>query len=276
MPFFVNLEFHFVTVKVDGSCLETIVTQYLGESVQLEDFFLEITFPRFYDVLGFFVGEAAVALDDGVYDTRMLDFPFFRHFEDYGISQFFFVGTEGTDEIAQPFGQHRYGAVHKVNGGGPFLGFLVDDTAFFHVMGDVGNVYAYLPQIVFQSADGQGIVKVLCILGVDGEGGDVPEILASGNLFGGNFIGYLVGGLLYGGRIYIRQAEFGQNGVHLGGVVSGTSQDIDDLPDGVLRLVGPFHDLHDGFVARLSAFQFLFGDEDVIGKRTVLRYQKSV
>ena len=52
--------------------------------------------------------------------------------------------------------------------------------------------------------------------------------------------------------------------MHLCGVVTRFAQDVDDLPDGVFRLVGPFYYFHDGFVSRLSAFQLFFGDEDVI------------
>ena len=58
--------------------------------------------------------------------------------------------------------------------------------------------------------------------------------------------------------------------------VSCAPQDVDYLADGVLSFVGPFHHLYDGFVARLAAFQLFFGDENVVGKRTVFRYKESV
>ena len=64
--------------------------------------------------------------------------------------------------------------------------------------------------------------------------------------------------------------------MHLGGIVSCAPQDVDYLADGGLGFVGPFHHLYDGFVARLAAFQLFFGDEDVVGKRTVFRYKESV
>ena len=64
--------------------------------------------------------------------------------------------------------------------------------------------------------------------------------------------------------------------MHLCGVVTRFAQDVDNLPDGVFRLVGPFYYFHDGFVSRLSAFQLFFGDENVIGKRTVFRHQEGV
>ena len=63
----VNFELHFVAVEVDGSCLKAVLTQYFGKLIQLEHLFLEVSFAGFYNLLGFFVGEAAVALDDGMY-----------------------------------------------------------------------------------------------------------------------------------------------------------------------------------------------------------------
>ena len=39
----------------------------LAKLIQLEHLFLEVSFAGFYNLLGFFVGEAAVALDDGMY-----------------------------------------------------------------------------------------------------------------------------------------------------------------------------------------------------------------
>ena len=274
--FLVYLELHFVAVEVDGACLEAVFAEYLGELVQLKHFFLEVSPSGFDNLLGFFVGEAAVALDDRMYYARVLHFSLLRDFEDDGVGQFFFVGAEGADEVAEPFGQHGDGAVYQINGCCALFGFLVDDASFFHVVGDVGNVYAYFPKAVFQPSDGEGVVKVLGILGVDGEGGDAAEVFALGYFFGGDFGRNLVGGFLYGGGVDVGQAELGEDGVHLGGIVSGTAQDVDHLADGVLGFIGPFYYFDDGFVACLSAFQLFFGDKDIVGERTVLRNEEGV
>ena len=57
-------------------------------------------------------------------------------------------------------GEHWDGAVYEVDGCGTLLGFLVYDAALFHVVGHVGNVYAYFPKSPFQFADGEGVVEV--------------------------------------------------------------------------------------------------------------------
>ena len=140
----------------------------------------------------------------------------------------------------------------------------------------VGDVYAYFPEVILQLADRQGVVKVFGVFGVYGKGGYIAEIFTFGIFFRRNFGGYLVCGFFYGSRVDIRQTEFGQDGMHLGGIVSGFSQDVDNLTDGILGLVGPFYYLDDGFISRLPAFQLLFGNEDVIGQRAVFRNKEGV
>ena len=211
-----------------------------------------------------------------MHNARVLHFSLVRHLEDGRVGQFLFIGAQGTDEVTQPFGQHRDGAVYEVNGCGAFLGFFVDDAAFRYVVRHVGNVYAHFPKIVLQFADGQGIVKVLSVFGVYGKGGYIAEILTFGIFFCGNFGRYPVCGFFHGCGVNIRQSEFGQDSVHLGGVISGFPQNVDNLTDRILCLVRPFHHFDDGLVACLSTFQFLFGDKDVIGQRAVFRNKESV
>ena len=132
---------------------------------------LKVSLFGFDNLLRLFVGEAAVGLDNRMYNARVLHFSLVRHLEDGRVGQFLFIGAQGTDEVTQPFGQHRDGAVYEINGCGAFLGFFVDDAAFRYVVRHVGNVYAHFPKIVLQFADGQGIVKVLSVFGVYGKGG---------------------------------------------------------------------------------------------------------
>ena len=165
--------------------------------------------------------------------------------------------------------------VYEVDGCGTLLGFLVYDAALFHVVGHVGNVYAYFPKSPFQFADGEGVVEVLGILGVDGEGGHTPEVLTSGYFLGGDFGGYLVGSFLYGSGVDIGQAEFRRMAC-ISVVLSPARPRMSiTWPMGFLlcRAIPPPLRC---FVARLAAFQLFFGDEDVVGKRTVFRYKESV
>ena len=214
----------------------------------------------FDNLLRLFVGEATVGLDNRMHNTRVLYLTLVCHFKDSRVGQFLVQGRREQMKLHKPFGKHRNGTVYEIDGGGAFLGFFVDDAAFRYVVRHVGNVYAHFPKIVLQFADRQGVVKVLSVFGVYGKGGYIAEILTFGIFFCGNFGRYLVCGFFHGCGVNIRQSEFGQDGVHLGGVISGFPQNVDNLTDGILCLVGPFYHFDDGLVSRLSTFQFLFGE----------------
>ena len=137
-------------------------------------------------------------------------------------------------------------------------------------------MYAHFPQAVAGRADGEGIVKVLGVVRVDGEGEHVAEVLAACDFFGRDARLELFGGILHSLGIVVGQSEFGQDGVHFGIVLSLPAQDVDHLSDGALRLFGPFHDFHHGLVARLSALELVLGDEDVGGQRAAFGDEEAV
>ena len=103
--FFIDFEFHFVTVEVDGSCREAFFAQSLGYGVEHQYLVLEVTLFGFDDLLRLFVSEAAVRFDDRVYNARVSHFSFFRDIEYGRESKFLFVGAKRADEVAEPFGQ---------------------------------------------------------------------------------------------------------------------------------------------------------------------------
>ena len=198
------------------------------------------------------------------------------HLEDSGVSQLLLVRTERAEQVTEAFGEHRDGAVHQIHRGSALFGFLVDAASFLDVMGHVGNVNTHFPQTRLERTDGERIVEVLGILRVDGKGGDFAEVLAFGIVFRSDDVRYLFGGLFHGLGIYIRQSELGQDGVHLGVVVTGLSQDVHYLSDRILGILRPFHHLHYGLVAVLSTLQHVAGDEDVIGQRAVFGEEEGI
>ena len=111
---------------------------------------------------------------------------------------------------------------------------------------------------------------------VDGKGRYLAHVLAAGYLLVADDVRNLVGSLLHGFGIFIRQVVFGQNGVHLRVVVARLAQNVDDLADGVLGVLGPFNDFHYGLVARLAALELVFRYENVVGQCAVFRNQESI
>ena len=100
-------------------------------------------------------------------------------------------------------------------------------------MADVGDVYAYFPQLSFL-LDTEGIVEVFGILGVDGAGPNIAEVLTTADFLRCDTRFYILCGILHSFWILVRQTILCENGVHLHIVVAFLSQYVDDLADDVL------------------------------------------
>ena len=294
VAFFVNFEAHLGSVETDTAVLETFGAHRFCQAVERDEFLNVFAFERcafgqrfgvlawlcevfgrgfavaFERILHFLVGESAVAANDGVSQVPVLDIALLVDDEDGAVGQFLLIGTERADEVAETFGQHRDGAVHQVDTCGALLGFAVDDAAFGDVVGHVGNVHAHFPPLAFEVADGEGIVKVLGIVGVDGEGRHFAEILAASDFLGRDVGRKAFGSILHVLRIAIGQSVFGQDAVHLGVVLALASEDVNDLADGALRVGGPFRYLDHRLVALLAVLEFILWNKYVGGQRAVL------
>ena len=74
---------------------------------------------------------------------------------------------------------------------------------------------AYFPITVFEFATRNGIVKILCILWVNGEGDNIPEIFTLSQIFLRDSLWNLICCFLHTLRIDIWQSEFSQDSMHL-------------------------------------------------------------
>ena len=196
--------------------------------------------------------------------------------EDGAEAEFLLAGAQGAHEVAEVLGEHGDGAVHEIDGGGAVLGLAVDDVALTHVVAHVGDVYAYFPEVVLQASHGEGVVKVFGVLGVDGEGQYVAEVLAAGYLLACDTGVDALCGFRHGGGILVGQAVLGEDGVHLGCVVAGVAEDIHHAAYGVLGGRGPVHDFDHGLLAVEGALETGLGDEDVAAQAAVCHVEEGV
>ena len=172
-------------------------------------------------------------------------------------------GAQRAKFVAQFFGQHRNRTIDQIDRRAALLGFGVDHRAGLNVVGHVGDMYAHLPHAVFDLADREGVVEVLGVRRVDGEGRYLAEV-APGGIIG--FGDRRRNGL---GRIFdlllemVGQAVFGQDGVHLGIVLSGAAQYLDQLSGGAFGTQRPVRDADHDFVAVLYVRVVPLGEIDV-------------
>ena len=87
-------------------------------------------------------------------------------------------------------------------------------------------MHAYLVVAVFQFAEAEGIVVVLGVRGVDGEGEGAAEVPAVRAVLVGDSVRDLIGGVFHFLGEAVGKAEFGQDGVHLRLILSGHAQDV--------------------------------------------------
>ena len=223
-----------------------------------------VTLPRLDDLLRLLIGEAALATDDGAGDTCRAKLRFFIQREDTAVGILILVGAERAEEVAQALGEHRYRSVHEVDTGGTLVGLIIDETTRLDIVADVGDMHPDFIAPFRKRAEGEGVVEVLRITRVDGAGQHSTEVLTLCEFLLGDLGRECFGSLLYGLGIAIGEAELGEDGMHLRGVIAGLTEDIDDFPARVLALAVPVGDAHDDLIMARRTHSLILGDEDIL------------
>ena len=246
-----------------AAILKTTAAQLLRHLVEHGEFVGQVALAGLQDVLSLLVGESPVAACH-----RMADFVFLHlclgiHLHDDRVGEFVLVGSQRADVVAQFLGQHGDGAVHQIDRGGTLVSLLVDDGAWGDIVAHVGDVHTDFPVSVLKFLDGQGVVKVLGVGGVDGERRHVAHVASAGNLLGGDAVVEGFGSLGHIFGVLVRQTELGQDGMDFGIVLASHAQHVNDLADGRVGVLGPLHDFYNRLVARAASCQLIQGDKDV-------------
>ena len=307
----VNVEAHLASVEIHGTALETASAQFLGHAVKHKQQFAllgaggegcggDVVFYGhkyiagsivvlfaclvllLQNLLDLSVTETAVAPCYRVQNLIVLHLGLLVHLEDDAEGKFVFVGAQGAEVVAQAFRQHGYGAVYQVDTGATLQGLLVYGRTLGDIVAHVRYVHTHFVErlarvaTVLQHLYADGIVKVLGIVRVYGEGEHVAHVAAAVDFLLGNLLGDAVGYGLHVLGVGVRQAELRQDGMHLGIVLASASQNVHHLADGVLGAFRPLHHADNGLVAVLALLQEVLGDEYVGSQGTVLGEQVGI
>ena len=131
-------------------------------------------------------------------------------------------------------------------------------------MCNIGNVYAHLPKTIAQAHNRECIIKVFGICGVYGERCAVTHITAACNLLLCYLAIYAVCRRYNILLEVVWQVELGEDGVHLGIVISLFTKDIHNATRGTLALGLPTYDAHNDLVAIGKSIDTLI-DENIHG-----------
>lgn len=180
----------FGEVEIDGTALEAAAHKDFGEFLHPFKAFEEGFVTGFqFRIAGFCIGReefvdagighaldgaddaAAETLGDGLAGVVELDEG--RHDEAV------LLGHEGADVGGKLLGEHGHGAVREVDAGAAEAGFGVDGRAGEDVVADVGDVDLQGVVAVGEEIDEDGVVEVAGGFAIDGDDGEVAEILAA-------------------------------------------------------------------------------------------------
>ena len=245
----VEAELHLLALERDGAVPEALAAQRLGQAVECQNLLGIVAAAGLDHLLCLGVGEAAVGVDDRAAEPLVEQVEVLVEREDRREAEARLVRTQRAELVREALGQHRDGTVHQVDRRAALDGLVVDRRVGMHVVRDVGNVHAHLPDAVAYAAHRERVVEVLGVGRVDGEGRHGAEVAARVDLL---LRDAGVDGL--GRRLDLRleavgQLVFGQNGVHLRVVVARHAEPLDQLAHGALAARLPVDDAHDDLLA---------------------------
>ena len=91
-------------------------------------------------------------------------------------TEFILVRSQTTELVAQSFGEHRNDFVHQINARTTAVCLFVEGSLLVDVVGDIGDMDAYLVVARIEDLEGERIVEILGLIRVDSEGQDVAHI----------------------------------------------------------------------------------------------------
>ena len=252
-------EFHLFRVEINASQGHSLLAELGGQIVEFQDFVFVVAIAAVNHGLHFLVGVSAARLDDGLANPAVVNFGVVVHLEHRAEGEFFLVGTQRTNVVAEFFGQHGDGAVNEIDRGSSVERLLVDGRSGTDVVRHVGDVHTHFPMAVRQLLQRDGVIEVLRVGGVDGDGEHLAEVAAFLYLVLANLGGNLAGFLLYLFRELYRVFD----GFHFHVVLARLAEHAGDFAEGVARAVGPIDEVGDDLVAVFGAMQAAARDEDI-------------
>ena len=122
------------------------------------------------------VREALFGVDDRLADLIILHVALRRDLHNAGVGQLVFLRAQRAHLIRQLLRQHRDRAVDEVDARAALQRFLVDGGIRWDVVAHVRDVDAHLVVPVGELLDVNGVVEVLGVHRIDGEGGLVAQV----------------------------------------------------------------------------------------------------
>src|SRR5579863_124374 len=143
-----------------------------------------------------------------------------------------FARIQRADAAGKRFGKHGNGAIDEVHGVAAEASFAVERSLGANVVSDVGDVDLQLPAAVAAAFDVHGIVEIARGFAVDGDDGEIAEVLAAcavgigdGKREAFGFLQNILGK-------NVRKMMLANNDFGVDAEIAGTSKNFDDAAGG--------------------------------------------
>src|ERR1700719_19900 len=228
----------FGEIEVDGAVFVAAGVEEEGQLFHVREMFGEGRVTRGH--LGIFlddfvyvgVGHAFEGTNDSGGHARAAHIAGGIEFHQSAHHQAVFVGLQGAHAVGKRFGEHRDGAVGKINGGAAQTGFLIERTFGANVMGDVGDVYLEMPAAVGAAFDVNSVVEIAGGFAVDGDDGEGAKIFAALVFCFGDGNGAARSFLQDFGGKRVRDVMLANDDFDIDAEVAGAAENFDDASGG--------------------------------------------
>src|SRR5258707_10155592 len=221
------------------------------------------------------VGEALAHLDCAVGKADASLLAGWREVDERSIDVADAALLQAGEMVADQLRKHGDDALRQVNAGGALAGFAVERAARRDEMSHVGDVDAELPVAgFFVACQGNRVVEVACIHGVNSDDDFLGEILAAVQVVFAKGLA-LVAGLLFGifGELVGKVEGANDRECVHAGLAAGAEDFGDDALAAILRRREADH-LEDDLVVRLGPLRAGVADVDAVAEdRAIHAYQ---
>ena len=282
VAFFVDVDFDLGHVEVEGAFAKALLAQLAGDVPELADVGLQephllgadfaeraaggaclvpggqgglayfVKLVLAHEGVGLLVGEAFVAADYGVGKLDLLDRGIVGEGDENALGEAVLCFDEAAQAVGKSLWQHRDDGADQVGAVATLPGLLVEGGAGLDVGGYVGDVNADAQTARVEIFEGEGIVEVLCVVGIDGKSKNAATVLAALALGFADMVGDLAGLLDDAGREVGVEFVFVEDGFELGVGLVCLAEHVDDFAFGVEVALLPVEEIDDDFVANFG------------------------
>ena len=181
----IQVHFDFRQRQFDGSAFAANLSQLHCQGMHVSNELKDRRIESFLPGLGFkqvlidlLVVEPIGVSDHAVVDFRMQQYSLAGVFHEHRLGQASAVGLQGSQMVADRFGQHWNDTIGQIHAVAPLSGFLIENPSDGNKERHIGDVDLQLPISTFVLAERDRIIEIPSVDRIDRQGRDLRQIFA--------------------------------------------------------------------------------------------------